>query len=58
MGILWLAMGFFLIFINKFDTDLVMRFGDSTTKIFGGVCIVYGLFRVYRGYKKNYLRER
>jgi len=58
MGILWLGMGVFLVFIEKFNTGLEARFGDLSMKIFGGVCILYGLFRIYRGYKKNYIRER
>ncbi|RYY48570.1 MAG: hypothetical protein EOO06_09810 [Chitinophagaceae bacterium] len=57
MGAAWTAMGVFLVFIEKFNTGLEERFGDPVMKIFGGVCIVYGLFRVYRGYKKNYYRD-
>ena len=58
MGLLWTAMGVFLIFIKKFNPAMAERFGDLTMQIFGGVCILYGLFRMYRGYKKNYLRDR
>lgn len=58
MGLLWLGMGVFLIFIKYFDTGLEARFDDITMKAFGSICILYGLFRIYRGYKKNYLRER
>lgn len=58
MGLMWTAMGVFLIFIKYFNTGLEARFDDPTMKAFGGVCIIYGLFRIYRGYKKNYLRER
>ncbi|MCX6314851.1 MAG: hypothetical protein NTX08_08985 [Sphingobacteriales bacterium] len=58
MGVLWASMGVFLIFIKKFSTDLASRFDDPMIKVFGGVCVVYGLFRMYRGYKKNYLRDR
>jgi len=58
MGVLWLAMGVFLIFLEKFNTGLEARFGDTSMKIFGGICVLYGAFRIYRGYKKNYLRER
>lgn len=58
MGILWTSMGFFFIFIRKFSEDLAAKYDDNAMKAFGGVCIVYGLFRIYRGYKKNYLRER
>jgi hypothetical protein len=58
MGILWTSMGIFLLFIKYFNTVLQSRFDDPTMKIFGGVCIIYGGFRIYRGYKKNYINER
>jgi hypothetical protein len=58
MGILWSAMGIFLLFIRQFNTGLELRFDDPAMKAFGGICVLYGLFRIYRGYKKNYLRER
>ena len=58
MGLLWMAMGVFMIFIKRFNADLAERYGDNTFKAFGGVCIIYGLFRIYRGYKKNYFRDR
>ena len=58
MGVLWIAMGIFLIFIKKFSPDMAARFDDPMIKVFAGICILYGLFRFYRGYKKNYLRDR
>ena len=58
MGTLWSAMGVFLIFIKKFNTGIETRYDDSTLKVFGSICLLYGLFRIYRGYKKNYLKER
>ncbi|MFZ4769810.1 MAG: hypothetical protein ACOYLO_06480 [Ferruginibacter sp.] len=58
MGLLWLGMGVFLVFIKYFNTGFQARFDDPVMKIFGGVCLVYGLFRIYRGYKKNYFIER
>ena len=58
MGLMWVAMGVFLIFIKQFNTGLEARSDDPTMKAFGGICVLYGLFRIYRGYKKNYLRER
>ena len=54
MGILWMSMGVFLVFIEKFDLHLARLYGDTPTRIFGGVCILYGAFRIYRGYKKKY----
>jgi hypothetical protein len=58
MGTLWVSMGIFMAFNNYFDTIYRERLDDPAFRIFGGVCILYGLFRIYRGYKKNYLRER
>ncbi len=58
MGLLWMAMGVFMIFIKKFNAELAARYDDITFKIFGAVCIIYGLFRLYRGYKKQYFRDR
>lgn len=58
MGILWTAMGIFLLFIKQFNTGLELRYDNATLMAFGAVCLLYGLFRIYRGYKKNYLRER
>lgn len=58
MGSLWIAMGVFMLFIKQFNTGLEARFDDPTMKAFGGICVLYGAFRVYRGFKKNYLKER
>jgi len=58
MGVLWLAMGVFMIFIKRFNAELAEKYDDSAFKVFGAVCIIYGLFRIYRGYKKKYLRDR
>ena len=57
MGVLWMAMGVFLLFPGKFSNRFE-EYNNSMMKIFAGVCIVYGLFRIYRGYKKNYYNER
>ena len=46
MGVLWTAMGIFLLFIEKFNTGLEATYGDNTMNGFGVVCVLYGLFRV------------
>lgn len=55
MGLLILTCGTFFLFSEKFgvtiELDAVFR------NLFGGMCVVYGLFRIYRGYKKNYYSE-
>jgi len=53
MGVLWLSVGIFFLFHKKWGFDL--RFSDkdmTLAYIFGVSGIVYGLFRIYRGYKK------
>ena len=58
MGLLWISMGLFLTFTKYINPKLEFQFDDPAMKTFGGVCIFYGLFRIYRGYKKNYFKER
>ncbi len=58
MGTLWVSMGVFLIFIKYFSLRIQAQYDDPAMKIFGCVCCIYGVFRWYRGYKKNYLHER
>lgn len=56
MGVLWTGMGIFLIFIKRFNTGLETQFNDPVMKVFGGICIIYGGFRIYRAVKKNYFK--
>ncbi len=60
MGGLILLMGLVFIFrmylgVNH-PVNIKMGKPDTLEKIFGGLSIVYGLWRIYRGYKKNYFR--
>ncbi len=57
MGLLWLCMGVFMIFIKKFSADLAAKYDSNAFKVFGAVCIIYGLFRIYRGFKKKYYKD-
>jgi hypothetical protein len=51
MGILWIGMGFFLLFPAKFGY-VYKQSDDPLIRFFGGVSVLYGLFRIYRAYKK------
>jgi hypothetical protein len=53
MGILYLAAGGFIILANKLGRELEFL-PEHYTYIFGGLLLIYGVFRIYRGYKKNY----
>jgi hypothetical protein len=52
MGVLWLGVGGFFLLYKKFGYEL--NFDPVLSTIFGLSSLLYGSFRVYRGYKKNY----
>ena len=56
MGIIYLAVGFFILFAKQFNfsTDFTL---SIPAKIFAVLAIVYGSWRFYRGIKKNYFRR-
>ena len=53
MGIIYAGMGGFFLFSDLFG--VVMEFPPKPfSYIFGGLCLLYGSFRIYRGIKRNY----
>ncbi|ANH84012.1 hypothetical protein A8C56_16585 [Niabella ginsenosidivorans] len=57
MGVLIIFVGVFLIVRNKFDLALNKRFPpDIIDLLLGILFVIYGAWRVYRGYKKNYFK--
>jgi len=52
MGALWLGLGIICLFPNKFNIDL--KLDPVLLKIFGVASTLYGLFRIWRGYRKHY----
>ena len=57
MGIIYIGVGFMILFAKKIGLN--NEFAESTTgKIFAGLIMLYGLWRFYRGIKKDYLKER
>ena len=57
MGLLLIACGFMVFFPPKVIASKIAMYDDVAIKLLGIICIIYGLFRVFRGYKKNYFRE-
>ena len=53
MGILYLAAAFFLFFAERFGFEME-TFDKTFRYIFGAICAVYGGWRIYRGFKKDY----
>ncbi len=53
MGILYLTAAAFLFFAERFGFDMT-NFDRTFRYIFGGLCAIYGSWRIYRGFKKDY----
>jgi hypothetical protein len=57
IGILIMAAGVFFLIRDQFKLQFNESFPpNDIDKIFGAICILYGGWRVYRGYKKNYFK--
>lgn len=55
MGGLILCFGFFFLFSEKLGFNFEME--PFFKYFFSGLCIIYGAWRIYRGYQKNYYSE-
>jgi hypothetical protein len=53
MGVLYLAAAFFLFFGDRFGFTLD-SFDKTFRYIFASICAVYGGWRIYRGFRKDY----
>jgi hypothetical protein len=56
IGIFILIVGLFFIFHDKLKLSFADFATSSSDKIFGAVFLLYGSWRIYRGYKQNYFR--
>lgn len=52
MGFLYVAAAFFLFFADTFGFT-IDYFDKSFRYIFGALCAVYGIWRIYRGFNKE-----
>ena len=59
MGIILLIIAFIFLFPTEKIAEYLSQKGyrPDTLRMFGILCSIYGIFRIYRGYKKNYFRE-
>lgn len=57
MGAFFIAVGFLFMFSNKYTANFVAKYDPLIIKLFAVICWIYGLFRLYRGYAKNYFRD-
>ncbi|MGN6165533.1 MAG: hypothetical protein ACTHOF_13430 [Flavisolibacter sp.] len=54
MGVLILLIGFYFLLYNQLGLNVFNRQPSALDKVIGAVFILYGIWRIYRGYKKNY----
>ena len=56
MGIIYIGVSIFILFARRFGfSGPVIE--PPFAHILAGILIVYGVFRIYRGVKKNYFRS-
>jgi small neutral amino acid transporter SnatA (MarC family) len=57
MGVLFLLLGLFFLLHDFLNIDF-SRFSKTPLIdiLFGSICTVYGVWRIYRGYKKKYFK--
>ncbi|MDB5221651.1 MAG: hypothetical protein JWN83_318 [Chitinophagaceae bacterium] len=57
MGLIYIGVGIMILLAKKIGLNNEFVEG-APGKIFAALVMLYGLWRVYRGIKKDYLRER
>ena len=57
LGTAIIIAGGFLFFRDRFDLSFNERYPPNyLDRLFGIMCVLYGSWRIYRGYKKNYFK--
>jgi hypothetical protein len=56
MGVVFLCAGIFFLIYERFGINLGKE-PSGLDEILGILFILYGVWRIYRGYKKNYFRR-
>ena len=54
IGALIMGIGIMMFLNEKIGLDLVKSFDPVMINVFGGLCLLYGGFRLYRGIKKDF----
>ena len=57
MGVFMIFAGCFFMFPIQLTRGYIAQYDPVLIKIFALVCWLYGAFRIYRGYKKDYFRN-
>ncbi|MEI8099166.1 MAG: hypothetical protein WCG74_10035 [Sediminibacterium sp.] len=54
MAVLILGMAVVMLFSERLKIDQISSIDTTFRYLFGGICILYGGFRLYRGIKRDY----
>lgn len=54
MAALILGSGFLMLGAKWFKVDQILNIDATFRYLFGGICMLYGGFRLYRGLKQDY----
>jgi len=54
MAVLILVMAVVMLFSERLKIDQISSIDATFRYLFGGICILYGGFRLYRGIKRDY----
>lgn len=57
MGVFMILIGCFFMFPFKATQVYIAQYDPIVIKLFAAICWIYGAFRIYRGYKKNYFKS-
>ncbi len=55
MALLILGMAVVMLGAVKFNIEQTLGIDSTFRYLFGGLCLLYGGFRLYRGFKNDYL---
>ena len=53
MGVLYIGIGAILLYPEMVRLEME-GFDKTVRQLFGGLCMVYGIWRIYRGIRKDY----
>ena len=57
MGIIFFLLGVFFLLHKILGIEFGTNRSAALDTVFGIMCVLYGSWRIYRGYKKNYFKD-
>jgi len=57
MGVLFLFFGIYFLIYERLGINIFRREPSPVDYLIGSLFVLYGGWRIYRGYKKNYFRD-